>query len=331
MSSRVLSISARPKRFSEMVGVGRIANSIRNQVKTGRIPNAWMFIGESGAGKTTLARILAVSLQCTHQEKFGNPCDDCLKLQSSFDITEINASKVSGVEEIESAISGASYAPRSPSLKRVYLLDEAQRLSTAAQNLLLKPFEDFPDSTVFIICTTEPGKILKTLRRRCMTYTIPPLGIESMQKLVSRLLERVKSRREPEPLAEALLELNVTSAGFVAVAVEKYEQGEDAEAAAQVAFDSAINNLDVCRAVIKGDWNTVKAAIKNATSEDAASLRASVAGYMKTVLLDSDLESKRARLMAECIKELSSGFSYETTVASMVAALYNCCKKMSGQ
>src|SRR6185503_10000650 len=155
--------------------------AFKSQAAPGRMPRAWMFIGQSGSGKTTIARILATSLNCTHNE-FGDPCSLCLKNSSKFQIHEINAGDISGVDDIREIAVGSQYAPISPTRRRVYILDEAQRISSAAQNLLLKYFEEAPRTTVWIVCTTEPDKILRTLRRRCMVYTMQawrPTAVEN--------------------------------------------------------------------------------------------------------------------------------------------------------
>ena len=109
MSEQVLSLSARPQTLDELVGARNLVKMIRGHMTSGRVPAAWMFVGGSGAGKTTTARIVALSLQCTHQDIFGNPCADCQSHRSSFDITEINAAEASGVEETEQVIAGAFY------------------------------------------------------------------------------------------------------------------------------------------------------------------------------------------------------------------------------
>lgn len=119
-----LSISFRPKALKDLVGLSKLTAMLQGHYKTGRMPQAWLFAGDTGGGKTTIARILALSLQCQHQKEFGNPCESCLKDQTQFDIMEVNASEISGVDDIGKIAETSLYAPRPPSRYRVFILDE---------------------------------------------------------------------------------------------------------------------------------------------------------------------------------------------------------------
>jgi hypothetical protein len=262
---------------------------------------------------------------------FGVPCADCQKQRHDFDIVEINASEHSGVEETEAVITGAFYNPKPPSKARVYIFDEAQGLSTASQRALLKYFEDSPKTTVWIICTTEPQKILPTLRRRCMAYAIPNLGIKGTTNLVQRAIDFVDGKKSAEPLAEALLEADVTSPGLIVMAVEKYLAGEEPEKAAQVAANSSIDTLRVCRSVVKGDWEDVRQVLFAASPDDARAVRASVAGYLKAILLNS-AGGQKAKFAADGIRELSSCSVYEEglQLSGTIAAMYKLCQWFNG-
>lgn len=320
-----LSISFRPQTFDQLVGQKRIAKLIRAHYQSGRSVPAWMLIGDAGYGKTTIARILALSLQCRHQTEFGNPCADCQARRAEFDIIEVNASDISGVNEIQQVIAGSNYMPRSPSKRRVYILDEAQKLTDSAQNMLLKPFEDSPKSTVWIICTTNPGKILKTLRSRCLTYTLEGLGLKGVELLVQKAIAQTGVKKETGPLVDALHEQNVTSPRLVVMAVEKYLAGDEPERAAQVGMDAAVNTLRICRAVLQGDWASIRKELATATPDDARAIRGAVSGYMKTVMLGDP--SSNTRKCAEAI-QLMGHLPYDEGVQLpwTCAVLYIVCK-----
>jgi DNA polymerase III, delta subunit len=326
MSEQMLTLSFRPHSLDDLVGQDHTVQLIRKHIESKRIPAAWMFYGPSGSGKTTIARILALSLQCTHRT-FGHPCRDCRKKISQFDIIEINSAEASGVDETESVISGAFFAPKPPSKYRVYIFDEMQKLSNASQSVLLKYLEDSPKSTVWIICTTEPGKILRTLRRRCLTYTISGLDEEGISTLVKRAIKFAKSDKHSTPLVEALLTAEQYSPGFIVMAVEKYLAGEKPEKAALVGMDSTIDTLKLCRAVMAGDWSTVRSVMKEASPDDARVIRASLGGYLKAVLLNSDSESKSKtaargiQLLGE-LSVLEDGLQLSVTAAT----LYKLCQ-----
>lgn len=331
MPNQILSLSFRPQTLDDLVGQRRMVKLIRARIASGRMPAAFMFVGSSGAGKTTTARILALALQCSHQQVFGQPCDECIKTKSKYDIIEINASDASTKEETAQAIAGAYYTPKPPSKYRVYIFDEAQKLSDGSQQSLLKYFEDSPKSTIWIICTTEPQKIRRTLRRRCFTYSIPDLGMKGVSALVQRAIDYAGAKKPAEPLAEALLEAGVCSPGFVVMAVEKYLDGEEPERAAQVGLDSTLDTLRICRAVVKGDWETVRGVMFAANPEDARAVRGAVGGYLKAILVDSEA-GHRARIVADGIRELASLTSLEDglQLAGTVAVLYKLCSHFNG-
>ena len=142
MTDEILSLALRPRTLSGLVGQKNLTTAIRAQMRSKRRPRAWMFTGQSGGGKTTIASIVALSLQCEHQtpDTWGDPCEVCWKQRSDYSILEINASEVSGVEEIGKIASDSKLRPMPPSKYRVYILDEAQLLTNNSQSLLLKPF-----------------------------------------------------------------------------------------------------------------------------------------------------------------------------------------------
>jgi hypothetical protein len=324
---QILSLSFRPQTLDELIGQKRTSRISREHYKQGRSVPAWMFVAESGGGKTTLARIIALSLQCRHQTVFGNPCLECQKNRSQFDIIEINASDVSGVNEIGSTIAGFNYMPRSPSRKRVYILDEAQMLSPQAQNMLLKPFEDAPKSTVWMICTTAPDKIIRTLRRRCLTFTIPGLGLKGIEALVTAAIKKGKGSKPAGPLAEALMEHGITSPGFVVMAVEKYLAGEEPDSAAQIGLESTVDTLRICRAMVKGDWETIRKEMASATSADSRAIRGSVAGYLRTILVSSEAGGMALKAADALLLLGRMPFDEAFALPWTAAALYDIAKK----
>ena len=323
-----LTISFRPSNLGEMVGQDHLTAVIQNHMASERHPQAWMFAGGTGMGKTTIARIIALSLQCSHQEVFGYPCETCCQSAALFDILEINASdKGTGKDDIGDLVMGAGYNPRPPSLYRVYILDEAQWLSTGAQNLLLKYFEDSPPSTVWIICTTEPRKILATLRGRCLTYTIPPLSVDGVEQLVHAVLEHEGVVDcDPMPLVEALLEHQVFNPRGVVMATDKFLAGNDPEACAMVGIESSVDTLKICRAICKGDWNVVREAYYGSTPDDARAIKGSVAGYLAAIMLKDGKASKCVTL-AKCIDILRLVDDAVIT-PSLAAALFRICQEM---
>lgn len=288
--AQVLSLAYRPRTFSELIGQRVLTKAIINQYKSKREPQAWLFHGQSGGGKTTIARILALSLQCTHKG-IGYPCKECRKNKSEFEIHEINASQISGVEVIEQVAEGSEYIPMPPTRKKVYILDEAQRLSSASQNLLLKFFEDAPKTTVWIICTTEPEKILNTLRRRCLQYSVIPLKRTGVEELVKSIAEKIETTKDLEPFLEAAYEAKINSPALILMAMERFLAGVPAEKAVQ-SSDSSVDTRIMAKALTQGDLETVHKIMKEVSIEDVRVIRVAVSKYLTAMLLKSPTDNK---------------------------------------
>jgi hypothetical protein len=282
----VLPIELRPKRLSELVGQKVIVEAVAAQAKAGRLPRSWMIYGPSGCGKTTIARILALSYQASAPEdgEFGEPSDALWARYEEFGIQEINASQVNGVEALGKIADESQYLPCPPAKCRVYILDEAQRISDAAQNLLLKYLEDTPKTTAWIICTTAPQKILPTVRRRCYTMRVQPLTEDGLARLLKRALKRLKCARPVAPLVEALGKAGVNAPAMALMAAEKYAAGV-AHDAAVFSSEGGVDSLAVCRSLLRGEWPNVRRHLKDISADDARMLRLAILGYLKSVLL----------------------------------------------
>ena len=327
MLEQELALALRPKQIGQMIGLEKLAAKLQRRWERGRFPQATMFIGETGAGKTTLARILAVSMQCTHQESFGNPCKKCYKHMQQFDITEINCADITGVDGVRQALEGSDYVPRPGSAYRVYILDEAHMLSKHAQNLCLKYLEDCPKSTFWFINTTRPDAILDTLVGRCTIRNVPSLSLEGVTSLVRRGLKKLGSENAIDPLAEALYEKGVTSPRKILKAVQKYDEGDTAEEAALVGAAASVDTYVICRNVIKARWSVVAKQLRDAKPEDALAIRSSVAAYLSAMLVDEEDFSSRASKVAKSIIDLTSVSGTDAAqLAATKAILYFTCR-----
>ena len=175
----------RPKTFDEVVGQQHITDTLKNQIISGRLSHAYLFIGTRGTGKTTCARILAKALNCQSPVN-GNPCCKCpaclgIDDGSVLDVVEIDAASNNGVDNVRKLRDEAVFSPVSVK-KRVYIIDEVHMLSPPAFNALLKILEEPPEHLTFILATTELNKVPATILSRCQRHSFKRLDASVIAK-----------------------------------------------------------------------------------------------------------------------------------------------------
>jgi DNA polymerase III subunit gamma/tau len=326
-----LSLSARPRKLDSLIGQQKIIDAIRGHAASKRTIKGWLFSGPKGAGKTTISRILALSLQCTHQEKFGNPCKECYADRSSFPIHEVNCADKTGIDDIRAILGDSDYGVFSGARYKVYILDEVHALSKQAQDAALKYLEDSPETSVFILCSTMPWMIKETLQSRCVMYPVAELEPDDVLALVERLLKRVGSDLAADRLADALCEKGILFPRGITQAVEKYLAGQDPSDAANVITAATVDTRVLTKAVVRGDWEGVRTALAAAQSQDIRLVRLSVLAYLRTVLLEEPEVGTRSDAVAAAISGLASVQNTEDLAvsASVVAELYRLTKLFS--
>ena len=164
----------RPQTFDEVIGQQHITETLKNQVKSGRLSHAYLFIGTRGTGKTTCARILARAVNCENPQN-GNPCGVCPACRgilegSVLDVVELDAASNNSVDNVRALREEAVFSPAEVK-KRVYIIDEVHMLSTSAFNALLKILEEPPEHLMFILATTELQKVPATILSRCQRHS----------------------------------------------------------------------------------------------------------------------------------------------------------------
>jgi DNA polymerase-3 subunit gamma/tau len=176
MSYQVLARKYRPQKFSEVIGQDHVTRTLKNAIEQGRIAHGYIFSGHRGIGKTTIARILAMALNCRSQDHpVPEPCgvcDSCREIRAgnSVDVIEIDAATNRGIDEIRELREAARYRPARDRFK-IYILDEAHQITDAAFNALLKTLEEPPGPIVFMMATTQPEDIPQTIRSRCQHFS----------------------------------------------------------------------------------------------------------------------------------------------------------------
>ena len=206
MSYTVLARKYRPQKFSEVIGQEHVTRTLQNAIKQGRTAHGYIFSGHRGIGKTTVARILAMALNCRSKDRpVPEPCGVCescteIRAGNSVDVIEIDAATNRGIDEIRELREAARYRPARDRFK-IYILDEAHQITDAAFNALLKTLEEPPDHIVFMLATTQPEDIPQTIRSRCQHFSFRAVKFDAIVAQLRDLVSREKIEADDDALA----------------------------------------------------------------------------------------------------------------------------------
>ncbi len=194
----------RPVTFESVVGQQHVTNTLKNAIRNNQLAQAFLFCGPRGVGKTTCARILAKTINCTNLQPNGEACgtcDSCRAFQNgnSFNVHELDAASNNSVDDIRSLIEQVRIPPQAGRYK-VYIIDEVHMLSQAAFNAFLKTLEEPPHYAIFILATTEKHKILPTILSRCQIFDFNRIRVEDMANHLSSIAQKESISFEPDGL-----------------------------------------------------------------------------------------------------------------------------------
>src|SRR5579859_402913 len=206
MSYQVLARKYRPQRFSDVIGQEHVTRTLQNAISQQRIAHGYIFSGHRGIGKTTIARILAMALNCRSTDKPApepcGVCDSCQEIRagSAVDVIEIDAATNRGIDEIRELRDAARYRPARDRYK-IYILDEAHQITDAAFNALLKTLEEPPSHIVFMMATTKPEDIPQTIRSRCQHFSFHAVRFDEIVNQLTAVAQQEKIKADRDAIA----------------------------------------------------------------------------------------------------------------------------------
>jgi DNA polymerase III subunit gamma/tau len=303
MAYQVLARKYRPQLFSDVFGQEHVTRTLGHALEQERIAHGYIFSGHRGIGKTTIARILAMALNC--RNRIGSPerptfepcgvCDSCKEIRggNSLDVVEIDAATNRGIDEIRELREAARYAPARDRYK-IYLLDEAHQITDAAFNALLKTLEEPPEHVVFMMATTQPEDIPQTIRSRCQHFSFHAVKFDDIVAQLTQIATQEGVLADPQALA--LLA----------------EAGDGSMRDALSIMDQAIASAPLVDGKAKLD------------GEEIRELMGTVPDTVFERILEAISEGQSAAVMEELNRLLNSGNSPSQMARQLVRYLRNC-------
>ena len=266
MAYQVLARKWRPKTFADLVGQEHVVKALQNALGKGRLHHAYLLTGTRGVGKTTIARILAKSLNCENAQH-GEPCGQCQSCRDIdagrfVDLLEIDAASNTGIDNIREVLENAQYAPTAGKYK-VYIIDEVHMLSKSAFNAMLKTLEEPPEHVKFILATTDPHKVPVTVLSRCLQFVLRNMTAQQVSQHLAHVLDSEQIPYE----APALALLGRAAAGSMRDALSLLDQA--------IAMGSGnVTEADVRQMIGAVDQRYLYSLLQAAANQDGAALLA---------------------------------------------------------
>ena len=325
MSYQALYRKWRPNEFDEVKGQEHIVTTLKNQIKYERVGHAYLFCGTRGTGKTTIARLLAKSVNCEHPVD-GSPCNECPSCKAisegaSMNVIEIDGASNNGVDNIRQINSSVQYSP-STGKYLVYIIDEVHMLRKEAFNALLKTLEEPPSYVIFILATTDVHSVPITILSRCQRYDFKRISIEIITDRLAELLERenIKATREALAYVAKVADGSMRDALSILDQCISFNLGEELtydkvlDTIGAVDIDIYISLLD---AIIHDDVNKAVNIVDDAVwqGKDLSQFMVEFIGFIRNVLMlklnpefDVDIATEKKETLIEFGKELNEDY-----------------------
>lgn len=274
-----LYLKYRPQTFEDL-DLTRVREALLKIVNSGSIPSALLFSGPKGLGKTSAARILAKAINCEHPSKSGEPCNKCKHCKAieggtHLDVIELDAASNRGIDDMRAIREAVKLAP-AMSKKKVYIIDEAHMLTLEASNAVLKTLEEPPEHVMFILATTNPEKLIETIRSRATNVLFQKPDVSEMNRALDRVVKGEKIKITPEEIAK-IIEISGNSFRDAVKYLEEFSiQGESFD------FKNLMTSYEVLpliSAIFAKDAAAALTLIQNASSQGV-----SINAYSKSIL-----------------------------------------------
>lgn len=283
----------RPKALNEIIGNRETVTVLEELLNKENPPHSYLLYGPTGCGKTTIGRIIADRLNT-----------------KGADLIEINTADFRGIDTVRDIIKDTQYLSLLGKNK-VFIIDECHKLTNDAQNAFLKILEEPPSHTYFILLTTEPQKLLDTVKGRCIQLQVSPL--DTLQMI--RLLRKISHKEGKEVEYEVLEQIAIESFGYPRNAITTLEQilsvpKEMQKEIAKKSTERQIASIELCRALIqRKSWKEVREILKGLKDKDVEEMRRQILAYCQTILLTKEDDNIAAIMEAFLEPYYNTGFS----------------------